>query len=69
MFGATDSGLLGSPMKEAIPVELFGFSKNGLALGGASLSASRFFKMSKQHRIQKVKDLTNTPCIKEFISK
>lgn len=56
-------------MKETIAAELFGFSKNGLALGGASLSASHFFKMSKQHKIQKAKDLTNTPCIKEFISK
>lgn len=33
-------------MKEVIPAEPFDFSKNGLVLGGASLRACSFFKMS-----------------------
>lgn len=58
-----DSGLVGLRMKEVIPTEPLAISKNRLVLGWACSSASKLLKMSKHHKIQKVKDLINTPGI------
>ena len=58
--GTVDSGLFGLHVKDVLQVKPFAISKNWLVLGRAVSPWSATSKMSKHHKIQKIKNMVNT---------